>query len=229
MTPEEIAIPTLLAWLDAGDELLGAHLADADVEAPSRLPGWTAGHLLTHLARNADALGNLVAWAATGVESPMYPAGQEGRNADIEAGAFRPAPVIRQDVADSSARLRDAMAALPADAWRRTVRTAQGRPVPASLIVWLRNREVWLHTIDLGTGADVTDLPGDLARVLLSDVVESLNAKDDCPALTLRAGGLTYDGAEIAGSPAALAGWLTGRTAGEGLTHSGLPTPPKWL
>lgn len=29
-------------------------LTDEQVRSPSRLPGWTIGHVLTHLARNAD-------------------------------------------------------------------------------------------------------------------------------------------------------------------------------
>lgn len=32
-----------------------AGLDDGAMRAPSRLPGWTVGHVLTHLARNADA------------------------------------------------------------------------------------------------------------------------------------------------------------------------------
>ena len=39
---------------------------------PSRCPGWTRGHILTHLARNADALVNLVTNATTGSSTPMY-------------------------------------------------------------------------------------------------------------------------------------------------------------
>ena len=31
-------------------------LSDDDVRAPSLLPGWTRGHVITHVARNADAL-----------------------------------------------------------------------------------------------------------------------------------------------------------------------------
>jgi len=42
------------------------------VTEPSALPGWTRGHLLTHLARNADALVNLLTWARTGIPTPMY-------------------------------------------------------------------------------------------------------------------------------------------------------------
>jgi maleylpyruvate isomerase len=34
-------------------------LDNAAVTQSSRLPGWTRGHVLTHLARNADALVNV--------------------------------------------------------------------------------------------------------------------------------------------------------------------------
>ena len=47
-------------------------LTDAEVAEPSLLPGWTRGHVLTHLARNADGLANLLRWAGTGIETPVY-------------------------------------------------------------------------------------------------------------------------------------------------------------
>ena len=40
--------------------------ADVDPTQASRLPGWTVGHVLTHLARNADALRNMIEGAAVG-------------------------------------------------------------------------------------------------------------------------------------------------------------------
>src|SRR5256885_15091039 len=64
----------------------------SDLE-PSLLPGWTRGHVLTHVARNGDGLGNLLRWARTGTETPMY-ASREARRADIEAGAGRSAAEI---------------------------------------------------------------------------------------------------------------------------------------
>ena len=61
-------------------------LSDAEVLAPSGLPGWSRGHVLTHIARNADSLVNLLTWAATGVEHPQYPS-MQARDTAIEAGA----------------------------------------------------------------------------------------------------------------------------------------------
>jgi hypothetical protein len=34
--------------------------------APCALEGWSRRHLVSHFARNADAVGNLLAWARTG-------------------------------------------------------------------------------------------------------------------------------------------------------------------
>ncbi len=64
-------------------------LSDADVRAPSGLPGWSRGHVLSHIARNADSLVNRLTTAATGVDIPQYPS-PEARDAGIEAGAAPP-------------------------------------------------------------------------------------------------------------------------------------------
>ncbi|HZC40516.1 MAG TPA: maleylpyruvate isomerase N-terminal domain-containing protein, partial [Streptosporangiaceae bacterium] len=61
-----------------------AGLTEAQARAPSLLPGWTRAHVLTHIARNADGLANLLRWARTGTQTPMY-ASAGARDADIEA------------------------------------------------------------------------------------------------------------------------------------------------
>jgi uncharacterized protein (TIGR03083 family) len=68
------AIPALAWWRD-GEQALRATVAaipDTALDQPSRLPGWTRQTLLAHVTRNADALVNLLAWASTGVPTPMY-------------------------------------------------------------------------------------------------------------------------------------------------------------
>ena len=81
------AIPNLVEMVVATTRYLGAlsDLTDEDMRAPSLLPGWTRGHVVTHLARNADAFCNLLHWAESGQEHYMYDS-REQRNADIEAG-----------------------------------------------------------------------------------------------------------------------------------------------
>src|SRR6266496_3912112 len=90
----------------ATDRLLAtaAALSDTQAREPSLLPGWTRGHVLTHIARNADGMVNLLHWARTGTQTPMY-ASPESRAADIEAGAGRPAAGLAADVRESAAAL----------------------------------------------------------------------------------------------------------------------------
>ena len=94
----------LLDWVQEGQSLLeqavGASLSDESVGEPSGLPGWTRGHVLTHLSRNADALVNLLTWARTGVPIPMYSSSDQ-RNSDIEAGSRRGLGAQLDDVADT--------------------------------------------------------------------------------------------------------------------------------
>ncbi|MFI9324466.1 maleylpyruvate isomerase N-terminal domain-containing protein [Kitasatospora aureofaciens] len=65
-----------------------ARLCDAGVRAPSLLPGWSRGHVLTHLARNADGGRRLPSWARTGVRTPLPGPGGAGR-ADRGGGRAR--------------------------------------------------------------------------------------------------------------------------------------------
>ena len=44
----------------------------------SRLPGWSRGHLLSHLARNADGVRGMVEGAIVGEEREQYPHGARG-------------------------------------------------------------------------------------------------------------------------------------------------------
>src|SRR5580658_6811383 len=81
-------------------------LTDEDAAAPSLLPGWTRGHVLTHIARNADGLRNLLIWARTGVQTPQY-ASAEARETEISAGSGRTASELAADIASSAKELTD--------------------------------------------------------------------------------------------------------------------------
>jgi maleylpyruvate isomerase len=205
-------------------------LTDGQAREPSLLPGWSRGHVLTHLARNADALGNLVSWARTGVETPMYPS-REARAAAIEAGAARSAAELVEDLASASVRLVDAMSELDDADWATTIAT--GRPprtMAARRIPVLRREEVEIHHVDLDLGYTLAHLPDDFVQSVLSWTTADLSARDDVPGFELVASGgngrwtVRSGGPEITGPAPALLGWLIGRTDGTGV-HSDAPFP----
>ena len=106
--------------------------------APSRLPGWTIGHVLTHLARNADSMTWVLESSERGEVVDRYPGGVERRNADIEAGAGRPAAEQIADVAATDARLDAAFAAHTR--WDGRCRDVTGRVIEVDQLVFMRWR-----------------------------------------------------------------------------------------
>ena len=113
----------------ATQRLLGDTIAvsDEDWRAPSRLPGWSRGHVATHIARQADGMVRLTEWARTGERQDMY-ASAEQREADIDAGAGRTGLELQIDLDTSAGRLDQAFDALDeAGLGRRSSSCAAGR------------------------------------------------------------------------------------------------------
>jgi len=206
---------------------------DSDPAAPSLLPGWTRGHVLTHLARNADGLVNLLTWARTGVVTPQY-ASRDKRDADIEAGSDRRWEVLVTDVQESATRFAEAAAMLDAGAWAVLLDLPHGSS-PVALVPWRRLREVEVHHVDLAAGYTPADWPESFAHRVLHELASGL---EDI-SLTLRPDHLghpltvgTGGAPEVSGPADALAAWLAGRSPGTGLTvepPGPLPTVPEWI
>ncbi len=206
---------------------------DGDPSAPSLLPGWTRGHLLTHVARNADGLVNLLNWARTGVRTPQY-ASWEQRESDIAAGADRPWDLLLDDVRDSGARFAAAAEALDLGDWTVQLDLPNG-PQPAALIPWRRLREVEVHHVDLAGPYTPADWPEAFAHRVLHEVAHGL----DGVSLTLYPTELGHPvqvgsggPPSVAGPAYALAAWLAGRSPGAELavTPVGpLPPVPEWI
>jgi maleylpyruvate isomerase len=218
--------------------LAGSGSDMAAVDASSLLPGWTRGHVLAHVARNADGLTNLLTWARTGVMTPQY-AHPEQREADIVAGAPRPPVEQLADVRESAARFADAAAQMPVEAWSALL-DIPGAPQRAARVVWRRLREVEVHHVDLDAGYTSAEWPDAFSHRLLHEVVTGFADRTDAPPIRLRPDDLGHelvvgepDGAPTVSGPAhALAAWLTGRSSGAGLaiTPDGpRPTPPAWM
>jgi maleylpyruvate isomerase len=139
------------------DDAIGG-LTDDDARGPTLLPGWTRGHLLTHIARNADGQLVMVEGALRNEVVDQYPGGNGQRSADIEAGAGRPAVVLVADVRESQRALVDAWARVPDDAWERLTSARAGvRPVREGVLS--RWRELSVHLVDLDVGFRPGRLP----------------------------------------------------------------------
>ncbi len=129
-----------------------ADLSDDVARRPSLLPGWSVGHLLTHIARNADSMRWRLEGAALGELRDQYPGGLEQRSSDIEQGAGRPAGELVADARQSAAVLEQVMANLPLAAWDAPSRTSRGVVESSRDAALSRWREVVVHHGDLGLG-----------------------------------------------------------------------------
>ena len=219
-------LPHLTETIVATARYLGALtvLNDDDVRAPSLLPDWTRGHVITHLARNADGLTNLLHSAQTGEPIPMY-ASQEQRNADIEAGAPRSAADLIEDSVAAAGRWLQAANELHASNLDREVfRTLGSPPWPAYRVGVLRRTEVEVHHADLNIGYTAHDWPEDFTAHLLHRRERELAAEGTTLTLRLTDTGSTINvgegGTEVSGHSADVAWWVIGRGEGDGLVSS---------
>jgi maleylpyruvate isomerase len=218
------------------DAVVGT-LDERTARAGSELPGWTRQHVLSHLARNADALVNLLGWAQTGVEHPMYPS-RADRDADIEEGAGRMLVVVQEDLTAATERFLSAAADLPDTAWENTVVGSRALPTPAAQIPWMRAVELLVHSADLGLDLDfdsACETVGDGLGGVFDQVTAMWRDRDDTPALRVEITepaaerrvlllGPATDRTEVAAPAGTVLGWLTGR-----LHTPDLPTLPAWL
>ncbi len=195
-------------------------LDDHGAREPSGLPGWTRAHVLTHVARNADATTAMLAVAVAGREPAMYDGGDRARNAAIRAGAQRPVAAIVEDLHAAHHRLEAAWDAGSGSVWAG-VGEPQDVPVTMADCAFYRWREVALHTVDLALpgGRGWTDLPQgyldeEWGRALatlpgrLPPATVVVLVPDDAPPRAFGAGAARC---VVRGDRAHLLGWLVGR------------------
>lgn len=147
-------------------------IPEDELGAPSLLPGWTRAYVLAHVARNADAMRNLLIGARSGQDRPAY-ASAQAREADIERGAALTAKDLVADLADSSMALRTIVKQLPDQAWQVRVRMLDSVPFPAAELLTRRLVEVELHHCDLGRGYGPADWPPAFAGMDLPEPMRS--------------------------------------------------------
>ncbi|MEO8556301.1 MAG: maleylpyruvate isomerase family mycothiol-dependent enzyme [Actinomycetota bacterium] len=207
-------------------------LDDEALRGASLCEGWTRGHVLSHIARNADGLGNLVSWAVTGVPLAMY-ASPEARDEDIAIGSTRGAQVILSDLEDSAARFAEAATGLTGEPEHVEVEMRHGRKVLGGQLPTLRLMEVVFHHVDLDAGYTFADSDPGFVRRAVANSVERMKASGQAPSVTLRSDeGDTWtigDGVQVvAGSNAALLSWLTRGRGDEVYSEAPLPVLPAW-
>ncbi len=213
--------PDLLAALDRHTALLDRTVADLDdIGAPSLCAGWTRGHVVTHVARNAEAIGRLVRATVDGTGDPMY-ASSEARDAEIDAGAGRDRDAQLEDLRRTAATVRVELDQLgPEHAGRLLERTPGVALVRSEDLPYMRLREVVIHHVDLDAGFGFADIEPELLTLFIDRKVGLLRRDDDAPDLTLRSTEgeewtVGTGASEVTGSRAGLLAWLTrGDTSG---------------
>lgn len=147
-------------------------LDDLAVAGPSRLPGWTVGMVVTHLARHADGQAAVLRDEA----SARYPS-VDARNAAIDAGRGATAGAVLADLGGAITRL-DA-------AYRDAEWTGAGERLPGvdhepfGIYPFQRWREVEVHHADLGVGYSSADWPESLAARWLPETLATLPERTD--------------------------------------------------
>jgi maleylpyruvate isomerase len=240
-------VPTIAELLTDLDDATAAllrdldGLTDHDAREKSLLPGWSRGHVLTHLARNAEGGTRLLIWARTGEPGYEYPS-VAARAQAIEDGAGRPAQELAEDVQRTATALQQAAAAMPPDAWQHRVTWTTGQETGAGHVPASRLAEVLIHHVDLNHGYRPADWPAGWTAWMLDRAVQGMNderhlaplnaglyATDTGREFRLDRPGGTEDAERISGTEADLLAWLMGRSDGAALTRDKpgqLPAPP---
>lgn len=225
----------LIQYLASSSAALTAsvrQLDDSAMSGPSLLPDWTRGHVVTHLAQNAEALTRLLLGAKSGRPLSMYTS-RRGRDADIEHGAERPAAVI-VDHFILATEMFEAGIAITDDWSEEAVFHAVGGAFtsPAAEVLLMRLREVEIHHVDLDADYDFTHTEASVQRLLLDDAVERFSGRIERPIELVIGGTLagTISGStqeepvRVDVAAGEMLSWLTGRS----VASSRLPALPSW-
>ena len=206
-------------------------LTDDDLHEASALPGWTRAHVLTHVAQGADSRTRLLRAAQAGRIGQQYPS-EQARAEAIDAGARRPAGVIRADLERAIQECLTAIREHPSQLWDAPAILLVGGSRPVRGVLPGLRRELEYHHVDLAAGYQPADWPADFVATELSQVTARMDRRADAPPMTLAGHGMLHIGTsppvDVTGPPAAMLAWLSGRSDGSGLdtASAALPTIP---
>jgi maleylpyruvate isomerase len=189
-------------------------LGDAELRRPSRLPGWTVGHVLAHVARNADSHRRRTDAAVQGLVVDQYPGGYGGRAAEIEMSAAQGARQLVDDVRVTGEAMAAAWQEAPESAWESLTRDVGGRERPLRALPARRWQELEVHLVDLDVGVTHRQWSPELVAVWLPVLRSGVGDRLPTGALPPAPGTLD-ERDELA--------WLYGR-----LTRDDLPALAPW-
>ncbi|MDQ0211386.1 maleylpyruvate isomerase family mycothiol-dependent enzyme [Arthrobacter bambusae] len=190
-----------------------AKLDDADVAAPSELPGWTRGHVLAHIAGISNAMARQLEYAARGETIDIYDGGYEGRTKAIELAASHSLAKHRDATEAALARALRAFDGLVESGWNTRISFRNGTVLDGGLALW---RELVIHVTDLGIGRG----PEAWSRQFCEHLFDFLSARVPAdqkfvlqplglPQLVIGSG---RQSVAINGMITDIAAWLSGRT-----------------
>ncbi|GAA3112112.1 maleylpyruvate isomerase family mycothiol-dependent enzyme [Streptosporangium carneum] len=191
-----------------------AEMTEEQARASIDLPGWTRGHVLTHLADLSRAFARQARYAVEGRTVEVYDGGRPTRDRNIEANHGREIAWLRDQLDGGLAELEEAWSVLGAADWDRPCAYRDSTLLATQLAWW---RETELHSVDLGIGygserwslplsAHVIEflqprLPKDAAvRIVAEDTGGEWTAGEGAPVV-------------VRGDQRSVAAWISGRPA----------------
>jgi maleylpyruvate isomerase len=209
-------------------------LPEASWAEPSLLPDWSRGHVVAHLALNAEGLSRVLVGAHTGQPATMYDS-PEARGSDIDELAAAPVGDVRSRLLAATTSFQRAMEAMHEKDWdARFERTPGGPSFAVANLPLMRVREVEVHHADLGAGYSPADWSPEFAVLLLDSMTKRPYPAPFITEATDLARTWSYGdgdgGPRVTGTSADLGWWLTGRGSGEGLAcdTDALPRIDPW-
>jgi len=197
----------------AADQLLAltAGLDEPTTRAASALPGWSRGHVITHIAYFSEAMTRQVEEALQGRLVEVYDGGRPARDAAIEAGADRPAAELKAHLTQAVTTLMASWDKVSPTDWPLPILHRNSNLSAGLNATW---RELTVHTSDLDLGVTPatwsTSFCEHLLDFLRPRTPEGIHLVLDSPDLTWDNG--TGTTVRLTGALPDLTAWYAGRT-----------------
>ncbi|MFI5697249.1 maleylpyruvate isomerase family mycothiol-dependent enzyme [Kribbella sp. NPDC051586] len=204
----------------AAAEQLLALVADLDeptARGASSLPGWSRGHVITHIAYFSEAMTRQVDEALQGRLIEMYDGGRPERDASIEAGADRSAADLRAHLTAAVTTLLSSWDKVSPTDWPLPILHRNSNLAAGLQATW---RELTIHTTDLDLGVT----PASWSSSFCLHLLDFLRPRTpDGIHLVLKSPTATWENGsgeevELTGALTDLTAWYAGRTTPSPIT-----------